>query len=114
MKRTTVFVDDDLLVDAQHLAKQRHTTFTDIVQQALRAYVQAQRTPPRLSFIGMGQTAHPTHAMREGWDEAELMAGIDREYGWSTYRADVTLNDEVEVQHSRCFDGRVYSAVSPL
>src|SRR5579875_3841416 len=44
VKRTTIFVDDDLLVEAQHLAKRRGITFTALIDEALRAHVQAQQT----------------------------------------------------------------------
>lgn len=82
MKRTTIFVDDDLLVEAQHLAKRRGITFTALIDEALRAQVQAQQTPRRFASLGVGHSARPTR-MRDGGDEAELRAGIDRIDGWS-------------------------------
>ncbi len=82
MKRTTVFVDDSLLLEAQHLAKQRDTTFTEILQEALRAYVQANRPARRISFIGIGRSGRPPQAFKPGWDEEELRAGTGVN-GWS-------------------------------
>ena len=74
MKRTTVFIDDDLLLEAQHLAKQRETTFTEVIQEALRAYVRANRPPRYISFIGMGRSGRSADQFRPGWDEEELRA----------------------------------------
>ena len=82
MKRTTIFVDDDLLLEAQHIAKQRETTFTEVVQEALRAYVQANRAPRRISFIGIGHSGRPTQELQDGWDEAVLRAEVGAN-GWS-------------------------------
>jgi len=82
MKRTTVFVEDELLLEAQHLAKQRETTFTDVIQDALRAYVQANRSPRHISFIGIGRSGRSPEEFRPGWDEEELRAGIGVN-GWS-------------------------------
>lgn len=81
MKRTTLLMDDALLVEAQHLAKQRGTTFTAVIDEALREYLRAHRAPRRLSFAGMGRTPYETRSMHDNWDEAELHADIDRD-GW--------------------------------
>ncbi len=82
MKRTTVFVEDDLLLEAQHLAKQRETTFTEVIQEALRAYVEANRSPRHISFIGIGHSGRSVEEFQPGWDEEELRAGIGVN-GWS-------------------------------
>lgn len=86
VKRTTVFVDDELLVEAQHIAKQRGITFTALVDEALRTQVQANRPPRRLLSIGMGHSKQPTN-MRDGRDEEELRAGIDPIEGWAPHRS---------------------------
>ncbi len=85
MKRTTVFVEDDLLLEAQHLAKQRETTFTDVIQEALRAYVQANRSPRHISFIGIGHSGRPAHELHDGWDEQVLRTEIGVN-GWEPRR----------------------------
>lgn len=82
MKRTTIFVDDELLVEAQHVAKQRGITFTAFVDEALRAQVQVRRTPRRFASLGVGHSAQPTD-MSNGADEAVLRADIDRSEGWT-------------------------------
>jgi len=86
MKRTTVFIDDDLLLEARHLAKQRETTFTEIVQEALRTYVQANRPTRRISFIGIGRSGRPPQSFHPEWDEQKLRDGIAANDG-STSRA---------------------------
>jgi len=90
MKRTTVLLDDELFLDAQQTARRRGTTFTALLDEALRAHLHTHRTPRRLSFVGMGRTEQPTQAMRDGWDEAELRANIDREHGWVARPADAS------------------------
>ena len=78
MKRTTILVDDALLIEARSLAQQRAMTFTALVNEALRAYVHTHRTPRHLSCIGVGRSERPTSSLRDGGDEAELRAGINR------------------------------------
>lgn len=87
MKRTTLLLDDHLLLEAQHLAKQRGTTFTTVVDEALRDYLHKQRTPRRLSVIGMGRSEQPTSAMQDGWDEAELRSEVGSN-GWAPQRTE--------------------------
>lgn len=87
MKRTTIFVDDDLLLEAQHLAKQRETTFTQIVQEALRAYVRENRPARRISFIGIGRSSLPSHELQDGWDEKVLRAEVGDD-GWPHRRGE--------------------------
>jgi len=85
MKRTTIFVDDELLVEVQHIAKQRGITFTALVDEALRAQIQASRTPRRFASLGVGHSVQPTD-MSNGADEAVLRADIDRIEGWTPHR----------------------------
>lgn len=56
MKRTTVLADDELILDVKHLARQEGTTLTEIVQRALREYVERHRARRQLSFIGIGES----------------------------------------------------------
>ena len=83
MKRTTILADEALLVEAKHLAAQEGKTFTAVVQDALRDYIQAHRTPRRISFAGMGRNAEPWTA--DSLNE-ELIAGLDPIEGWSPRR----------------------------
>lgn len=84
MKRTTVLLDDALLIEAQALAQQRSMTFTSLVSEAIQAYIQAKRTPRRISCIGIGHSERPRDSHRDGGDEDELRAGINLVEGWSS------------------------------
>lgn len=86
MKRTTVLLDDALLIEAQALAEQRSMTFTSLIGEAIRAYIQANRMPRRLSCIGIGRSDRSRDTLRDGRDEDELRAGIDPVEGWSPQR----------------------------
>ena len=87
MKRTTILADEGLLLEAQQLAAQRGMTFTALVQEALREYLDAHRPERRLSIIGIGSSGEPYPLDREGgWDEAILSEAIDPIEGWSPRR----------------------------
>lgn len=86
MKRTTILLDEALLLDARHLAQQQGTTFTALIDDALRAYIQARRAPRHLACLGIERSEQPTHTLRDGGDEAALRVGIDRVGGWSPRR----------------------------
>jgi Bacterial antitoxin of type II TA system, VapB len=83
MKRTTILADDELMLEARYLAQHEGRTFTALVQDALREYVQTHRPPRRISFAGIGQSGR-------SWTpeqlDAELIAGLDRYEGWSPPR----------------------------
>src|SRR2546421_12243549 len=83
MKRTTILVDEGLLVEARQLAAQQGMTFTTVVQEALREYVAAHRPQRRISFMGMGCSGQPPLDLRDGRDEEILAAEIDPIYGWA-------------------------------
>ena len=83
MKRTTILVDEGLLVEARQLAAQQGITFTAVVQEALRAYISAHRPRRRISFMAMGCSGHPPLDLRDGRDEKILAAEIDPIDGWA-------------------------------
>lgn len=80
MKRTTIMADDDVILQMQHLAARRGETFTEVVQEAMRAYLTAQQHSPHLSFIGVGASAEPVD-YADGRDEEALAAGAHPIYG---------------------------------
>jgi len=43
MKQTTILLDESLLVEVQRLAEERHTTTSQVIQQAVAGYVTGQR-----------------------------------------------------------------------
>lgn len=55
MKRTTLFAEEELLVELKQLAKAQKRPVAEIVREALRQYLSAhRRAPRRLSFLGIG------------------------------------------------------------
>src|SRR5437868_15158112 len=85
MKRTTILVDEGLLLEARQLAAQQGMTFAAVVQEALRAYIAAHRPRRRISFLGMGCSGYPPVDLRGGRDEEILAAEIDPIYGWAPH-----------------------------
>lgn len=82
MKRTTVVVDDDLLREMQHLAQRRGTTFTAVLQDAMRAYLDTQRLSTIEALAGVVTSDKPVD-YSDGRDEEELAAGVHPIYGLS-------------------------------
>ena len=84
MKRTTILIDEGLHAEAKHLAGGQGRTFTALVQDALREYIQNHRLPRRISFAGIGESKEPVD--QEKLDEL-LIAGLHRYEGWSPRRS---------------------------
>ncbi len=80
MKRTTIVADDDLLREMQHLAQRRGITFTAVLQDAMRAYLDAQRPSTIESLAGIVTMDEPVD-YSDGRDEEELAAGVHPIYG---------------------------------
>jgi hypothetical protein len=81
MKREIVELDDLLLIEAEHVAKQNGKSLSGFMSDALRQHVDSNRKPTRLSFIGMFEgDARPSEP--EDLD-MELREGIDPHEGWS-------------------------------
>lgn len=81
-KRTTILADPELLLDARYLARREGKTFTALVQDALREYIEAHRTPRGLpSFVGMVSSGGGPWTA-EDLDEI-LKRDIHPIYGWS-------------------------------
>lgn len=84
MRRTTILADEDLLLEARQLAVRQGTTFTALVQQALREYVAAHRPPERhISFIGLGDSGEADLSVSNGWDEEILARELHPTVGWA-------------------------------
>lgn len=83
MKRMTVVADEDLLLQMRHLAQRRGTTFTSVLEDAMRAYLAVQQ--PRSSIeplFGIVSSKKPIdHG--DGRDEEALEVGVQRVYGLS-------------------------------
>lgn len=91
MKRTTILADEELLLEAKHLAEHQGRTLTSLVQEALRDYVRANHPPRTLSFAGAGRSGQPRLAHK---DEAILAEGLSEIEGWSPRRAVRRMNQD--------------------
>jgi hypothetical protein len=89
MKRTTILADDGLFLEAKYIASRQGKTFTALVQDALRDYIEAHRPPRRISFAGIGRSGKSRTPEEL---DAELIAGLDRYEGWSPPRAKESPN----------------------
>ena len=56
MARTTLILDDNVLLDIRQLAEARRTTATQIIHEALTAYVKLQPDSALPSFVGSGRS----------------------------------------------------------
>ena len=56
MKRTTILLDDGLLLDSKDFARRQGMTFTALVHAALREYMEAHWTPRKFAFAGIGRS----------------------------------------------------------
>jgi|GEM_PF-3432872 hypothetical protein len=82
-KRTTILADEVLLMEAQQFAARSGTSFTKLVETALREYIDGHRPPRRMEFIGMGSSSGPVFSVADGWDEEILAAAADPIAGWA-------------------------------
>ena len=84
-KRTTILAEEALLTQAQQFAAQSGTSFTKLVETALREYLELHRPPRRMEFIGMGRSGEPGFSVADGWEEEILAdaAASDPIGGWS-------------------------------
>jgi hypothetical protein len=55
--RTTILLQDDLLIEVRRVAHTRGTSVTDVINRALRAYVEAEPQTGLPSFTGVGRSA---------------------------------------------------------
>ena len=63
MTRTTILLENDLLLRVKHLAHTQGTTFTAILREALNAYLSENHPPQRrLSFTAVGKGKLPNVA----------------------------------------------------
>ena len=79
MTRTTMLLDDDLLLEVKRLARAQESTVTEIVREALRAYV-AQRRRSRLpAFAKVGRSGRRSISQNA---ENILRQKARRRQGW--------------------------------
>ena len=80
MKRTTILADEELLLEAKHLAGRQGKSLTDVIREALAEYVAAHRSPRHLPFVGMGASGNPDLAHQT---EEILRAEANPIDGWA-------------------------------
>lgn len=85
MKRTTIVADDELLLEAKHLAEREGRSLSALVQDALREYVAVHRPKRRISFIGIGESDGTPWTVEE--QNQALIDGLDPIEGWSPDRS---------------------------
>ena len=54
MARTTVILKENLMLEVKQLARAKQTTTTQIIHEALTAYVEAVKTATLPSFVAAG------------------------------------------------------------
>ncbi|MBI2821785.1 MAG: type II toxin-antitoxin system VapB family antitoxin [Acidobacteria bacterium] len=79
MARTTILLDDHLLLEIRNLAQTRKTTTTEVVREALTAYIKRQSRTRVPSFTGLGGSGKRSVSRSA---EALLRRHIKRHEGW--------------------------------
>jgi metal-responsive CopG/Arc/MetJ family transcriptional regulator len=90
MKRTTIMIEEEVLYDLKQIAQQQGKSTSNIIREALAAYITAQHeeAPPEnplLSIIALGASEDVVD-LSNGKDEEILMNDIHPIYGWSSTR----------------------------
>ena len=82
MKRTTIVADEGLLLEIKQLAEEQEHSVSDVIQEALQAYVKSRRRAKRgrISFAGAGQSGHADVSERA---EEILESDADLRRGWT-------------------------------
>lgn len=79
MARTTILLDDDLLLEVKQLARANGVTATEVIREALKAYIERQQRTRTLSFTGVGKSGRRSISKQA---EAILRRKGDRREGW--------------------------------
>lgn len=80
MTRTTILLENDLLLRVKQLAQVQGTTFTAILREALNSYLNENHPPQRrLSFTAIGKGKLPNVAENA---EAILKRNLNSEEGF--------------------------------
>jgi hypothetical protein len=76
MARTTILLEDQLLLDVRRVAQTKGTTLTEIIREALTAYVDSQPRGELPSFTAVGSrgSARSPRARASGARDAEKLA----------------------------------------
>jgi hypothetical protein len=85
MRRTTIIADEELMLEAKHLAQRESKSFSALVQDALREYIAGHRPKRHISFIGIGESDGSPLSVEE--QDRMLRDGLDPIEGWSPDRS---------------------------
>jgi len=83
MKRTTIMVDEEALLELGQIADERGTSASQVIREALAEYLVAARSEQRAmrplpSFVGIGEG--PTDLSTRAEELVEQYTGLER--GW--------------------------------
>lgn len=56
MKRSTIFIDEKLEADIKHVAKISGKKVSQVIREALKEYVEKNKSKKALSFVGIGKS----------------------------------------------------------
>ncbi|MBI2069691.1 MAG: ribbon-helix-helix protein, CopG family [Elusimicrobia bacterium] len=80
-KRTTIVTDTELYVEAQALARRERASLSQIVREALTAYITSKTSEKkRLSFVGIGLGPKNKAVSRKAKDIAKNR--LNKKTGW--------------------------------
>ena len=79
MARTTILLEDDLLLAVKQLARIKETTATAIIREALKAYLKRQQRAKVPSFTAIGRSGQSSVSEQA---EGILRREIKRQEGW--------------------------------
>ena len=72
MKRSTIFIDEEIEADIKHVAKVKGKRVSEVIREALREYIDKNKRKRKLSFVGIGKSGQEdiseTHEERL-WDK---------------------------------------------
>lgn len=75
MKRTTVYLEEDVDLELAELARQQDSSKAELIRKALNGFVKAERqeNPPVPSWVGAGRSGQPDLAERDEEILAEIL-----------------------------------------
>lgn len=79
MGRTTILLDDDLLLEVKQLARAQGTTTTEVIRAALHAHLQQHGRSRRPSFTSVGRSGRRSISAKA---EDILRQKAKRHEGW--------------------------------
>jgi hypothetical protein len=97
MKRTTIMADEELLLEAKHLADHESKTLSALIQDALREYIAGHRPKRQISFIGIGESTGPSLTVEQ--QDQLLRDGLDPIEGWSPDRSELRHLEEASLSN---------------